>query len=62
MLYTNLKGHQSVGSREEDFKGFYHIWAWKPYWSCDHDHLHKLSFHYPMEALYEIWFQSASGF
>ena len=21
------------------FKGFYHIWAWWPYWSCDLDSL-----------------------
>ena len=23
------------------FKGFYHIWAWRPSWSCDLDHLYK---------------------
>ena len=23
---------------------FYHIWAWRPSWSCDQDHLNKLSF------------------
>ena len=22
------------------FKGFYHIWAWQPSWSCDQHHAH----------------------
>ena len=25
-------------------KGFYHIWAWRPSWSCDPDAANKLSF------------------
>ena len=41
------------------FKGFYYIWAWRPYWSCDLDHLNKLSFPHPMEDTHEIWLQSA---
>ena len=24
---------------EKIFKGFYHIWAWRPSWSCDLDYL-----------------------
>ena len=32
------------------FKGFYHIWAWRPSWPCDLDHLYKLSFPLPKEA------------
>ena len=28
-------------------KGFYHIWAWRPSWLCDLDHLYKLSFPFP---------------
>ena len=31
--------------------GFYHIWAWQPSWSCDLDHLYKLWFPLPKEAL-----------
>ena len=31
-------------------KGFYHIWAWRPSWSCDLEHLYKLSFPLPKEA------------
>ena len=34
-LHTNFHGHQPFGSREDDFLGFYHIWAWRPNWSCD---------------------------
>ena len=32
------------------FEGFYHIWALRPSWSCDLDHLYKLSFPLPKEA------------
>ena len=31
-------------SVEVHFKGFYHIWAYKPFQSYDLDHLNKLSF------------------
>ena len=36
-------------------KGFYHLWAWRPSWSCDPDPANKLSFPHPTEAPYEIW-------
>ena len=26
---------------EKIFKGFYHIWAWWPSWSCDQDHVNR---------------------
>ena len=31
-------------------KDFYHIWAWRPSWSCDLDHLYKLLFPLPKDA------------
>ena len=37
------------------FKGFYHIWAWRPSWSTNRDHFSKLSFPQPKKAPYEIW-------
>ena len=37
------------------FKGFYHIWAWRPSWSCDLYHLYKLSFPLLKEDSHEIW-------
>ena len=40
--------------RRSFFCGFYHIWAWWPSWSCDQDHLNKLSLPHPIEAPYEI--------
>ena len=46
---------QLLGSGED----FYHIWAWRPSWSYDHDHLKKLLFPWPMEAPYKIWLQLA---
>ena len=39
---------------KEIFKGFYHIWAWPPSWSCDLYHLYKLSFPLPKKAPHEI--------
>ena len=59
MLHTKFQGHWSVGSGEEDFEGFYYIWAWEPCWSCDPDHLNNFSFLKVLEAVYEIWLQSA---
>ena len=32
---------------EEIFKGYYHIWAWQPFWSMDHTHFSNLSFSCP---------------
>ena len=39
MLHTKFRGNQSAGSGEEDFEGFYHIWAWLTSWSCDQHHI-----------------------
>ena len=57
MLRTKLQGHQSTGSGVEDFKGFYHIWVWWPYWSGDLYGLNIFSFHQPEVALNGIWLQ-----
>ena len=63
MLHTNFHGHQPFGYREDDFfLGFYHIWAWRPTWTCDIDHLIKLPFPHPMEAPHKIWLQSVKQF
>ena len=35
-------------------KGFYHIWAWRPSWSCDPDATNKLSFPLPNEAPHKM--------
>ena len=48
--------------RRRFLKSFYHIWAWRPSWSCDQDHLNKLSFPYPKESPYEIRVQLAQWF
>ena len=39
MLHTKFRGNRSTGSGEDDFEGFYHIWAWQPSWSCGHHHV-----------------------
>ena len=43
------------------FKGFYHIWAWRPSWSMDHDHFSNFSFPQPKEAPHEIRAKLAQG-
>ena len=62
MLHAKFQDHRTSGSGEEYFKGFYHIWAWRPSWSCDLDHLYKLSF--PLQRRLHMKFGSdwPSGF
>ena len=40
---------------EKNFKGFYHIWAWRPFWSMDSNNFSNLLFPYPKVAPHEIW-------
>ena len=49
MLHAKFQDHRTSGSGAEDFyfKGFVHIWAWRPSRSCDLDHKYKLSFPFP---------------
>ena len=37
------------------FKGFYHIWAWRPSWLTNRDHFSKFLFPLSKEAPYKIW-------
>ena len=55
MLHAKFQNHRS-GSGEEDFLRFLPytcVWAWRPSWSCDLEHFHKLSFPLPKEAPYK---------
>ena len=54
MLPVTFQDQRTSGSGEEYFKVFYHIWAWRPSWSCDLDHLYKISFPLPKEAPHKI--------
>ena len=54
MLHTKFRGNRSTASGDEGFfKDFYHIWAWRPSWSCDLDQLYKHSFPLSKESLHE---------
>ena len=55
MIPAKVQPKGILGSEEEIFKGFYHIWAGRPSWSTDRDHFSKFSFPHPKEAPYEIW-------
>ena len=48
--------------RRRFLKGIYHIWAWRPSWSCDPDAANKISFPLPKEDPPKIWLWSALGF
>ena len=43
-------------------KGFYHIWAWRPSWSCDLDFAIKLEMPLPKKAPHKISTRSAKRF
>ena len=51
--HASLK-NQSTSSGEDFLKGFYHIWAWWPSWSCDLDYLYIYWFPIPIDASYKI--------
>ena len=48
MLHTRFQDYWTSGSGDEDFFiGFYHIWVWRPSWSCDLYHLYNFRSHFP---------------
>ena len=56
MLHAKFQEHRTSSSEEEVFlKVFYHIWAWRPSWSCDLDYLYKRLFPLAKEAPHKIW-------
>ena len=62
MLHAKFRDHMTSGSGEEDFEGVFHIWALRPSWSCDLDHLYKLSFFFPRRRHKKFGFDWPSGF
>ena len=50
MLYAKFQDQRTSGSGAD----FYHIWRWRPSWSCDLNHLYKFLFPLPKKAPYEI--------
>ena len=48
--------------RRRFLKGFYHIWAWQPSWSCDQHHVNKFSFPCTCKLTYKIWLWLAHWF
>ena len=60
MLHTKLSAHRFW--RRRFLSGFYHIWAWRPSWSCDLDFAIKLSSPLPMDAPHKISLSLAKQF
>ena len=48
--------------RRRFLNGFYHIWVWRPSWSCDPHAANKILFPLPKGAPHKIWLWSAKGF
>ena len=59
LLHAKFQDHHTSGSGEEDFKGFYHLWAQQPSWSCDLDHLQKKT---PLVPTFHGGYLLAKGF
>ena len=57
MVHTKVRGNWSTGS----WKGFYYIWAWQPYWSCDQHPLYKFSYPYTLKLTYKILYKKKPG-
>ena len=54
MLHTKFRKNRQIGSREEDCKGFYHIWAWGHLGHVTQSAVNKLSFPLHKEAPHKI--------
>ena len=49
------KSQTSWFSRRSFLKVFCYLQPWQPSWSCDLDHLYKLSFTLPKDAPHKVW-------
>ena len=56
MLHAKFQDHRTSGSGEEGFfLRFLPYMGMTVFWSCDLDHLYKLSLPLPKEASHKIW-------
>ena len=62
MLHTKIHGNRSTGSKEEDFKAFYHIWARKPSGHVTNIILTSFHFLVPKSLHTKIGPKNLSGF
>ena len=61
MLNSKFKDKHTSVSRDEGFKGFYHILAWWPSWSCDQDYFQKIMSPLLKKAPHKNNFMEGSG-
>ena len=66
MLHDKFIIHVGLSVLEKKiFKDFYHIWAWRPSWSCDvmHDHIYiNFGSPFPRRLHIKYGFDWPSGF
>ena len=62
MPHIKFQGHWPVGSIEEDFKDFYHIWTWRPSRSYEMNYLYSLSFPIAQKLHIKFGFNRPNGF
>ena len=62
MLHTKFHQNLPSGSWKEDFKVFYHIWAWQPSWSCDLQNVDEFSLTCTYKLTFKIWLKMGQWF
>ena len=62
MLHAKFQDHRTLVLEKMIFKAVYYILTWRAYWSCDLDHIYKLSFPLPKEARHKFWLWLAKRF
>ena len=61
MLHTKFRENRPASSGNR-FLGLYHIWAWRPSWSCDPNAANKISFPLPKRLHIKFGFDWPRGF
>ena len=63
MLHTKFRENRPAGSGEDFLKGFYHILAWRPSWSCDPRQMLRTKYcsPYPRRLHIKFGFDRTSG-
>ena len=61
--HSKFQDHRTLGSEEEDFKGFGHIYvlAWRPSWPCNKDDFYKIYVLVPRRLHIKFGFDWPSG-
>ena len=62
MLLTKFRGNRATVPEKQIYEGFYHIWTWRPSWSCDQHAANKFLFPYIRRLRIKFGYDWPSGF